>query len=535
MAQSHAKKNRVAGDKRVALPERRTAVAYARVSSKDQEREGFSIPAQQRLLQLYAEQNNIDIIEEYVDIESAKSTGRTNYVRMVSWLKRNHKTCNMILVEKTDRLYRNIKDFVDLDAMDLVIHLVKEGTIFSKDARSTEKFMHGIRVLMAKNYIDNLSEESTKGMKEKARQGIWPTKSPLGYRNVEGSDGKKIMEIDPERAPIVQRLFEDAASGSYSLHALTERAREAGLRMKGTGGILRKASIHRILHNPLYTGEIHWHDEVHPGRHPPLVSRQLFDRVQDVLDGRNQNQREKERIHEFAFSGLIACGHCGCSLTAQIQKERYIYYHCTGHKGDCGEPYVREEVLSEQFLAGLESLHIDDAVMTLMRSSLRESQNDQATYHREAIERLEAECARLQKRIDQIYIDKLDGVIDTGFFERKSGEWREEQRAHRRAIMTHENANQSYIEEGIALLELGSDACGLFALRAALEQRELLDFVVSNSQWSSGKLTITWKQPFDILEELAEATKNKTPSEIASEGVSSRLVTPRGLEPLLSG
>lgn len=299
--------------------------------------------------------------------------------------------------------------------------------------------------------------------------------------------------------------------------------------------MLGKGAIHRILHNPLYTGEIHWHGAVYPGIHAPLISHALFERVQEVLEGRYQNQRDKERQNEFAFSGLIVCGHCGCALTAQIKKERYVYYHCTGYKGDCGERYVREEVLSEHFTEALRGLHIDDSVMALMRTSLRESQADQARYHLEAITRLEAECARLHKRIDQAYIDKLDGVIDSIFFERKSGEWREEQRAHRRAIMNHENANQSYIEEGIALLELGSQAADLFAQQAPMDQRKLLDFMVSNSQWSSGHLKIEWKQPFDILEEFVQAIKEEPPSEINSEGGPSRLVTPRGLEPLLPG
>jgi len=71
--------------------------------------------------------------------------------------------------------------------------------------------------------------------------------------------------------------------------------------------------------------------------------------VQDTLDDRNRNQRGKTRLHEFAFASLMTCAHCGCSLSGQIQKERYIYYHCTGFKGDCGEPYVREKAIAEHF------------------------------------------------------------------------------------------------------------------------------------------------------------------------------------------
>jgi site-specific DNA recombinase len=80
--------------------------------------------------------------------------------------------------------------------------------MLSRESRSSEKFMHGIKVLMAKNYIDNLSEEARKGMQEKAEQGIWPTKSPLGYRNITGPDGKKIIATDPAIAPLIANLYE---------------------------------------------------------------------------------------------------------------------------------------------------------------------------------------------------------------------------------------------------------------------------------------------------------------------------------------
>jgi len=100
--------------------------------------------------------------------------------------------------------------------MDLEIHFVKENVILSQTSRSSEKFMHGIKVLMAKNYIDNLSEETKKGMIEKAEQGIYPSVAPLGYLNVE-SNGKRSITPDPVLAPLIKQLFEWYATGNYSL------------------------------------------------------------------------------------------------------------------------------------------------------------------------------------------------------------------------------------------------------------------------------------------------------------------------------
>jgi DNA invertase Pin-like site-specific DNA recombinase len=141
------------------------AVVYARVSSKEQE-QGYSIPAQQELLRTYAAQQGMVIEQEFLDAETAKTTGRMGFMAMISYFKQ-HPGCRLTLVEKTDRLYRNFKDYLTIDGLDLKIHLVKENVILTKDSRSSEKFMHGIKVLMAKNYIDNLREEIQKGLRTK--------------------------------------------------------------------------------------------------------------------------------------------------------------------------------------------------------------------------------------------------------------------------------------------------------------------------------------------------------------------------------
>src|SRR5215467_6612569 len=190
---------------------KRKAAIYARVSSKEQEKEGFSIPAQLKLLTTYAAEKGFSVVQQYVDVETAKKTGRSGFTAMVEFFRAESKakiaanSCRLLLVEKTDRLYRNLKDWVTLDELDLEIHLAKENVVFSRDSRSSEKFIHGIKVLMAKNYIDNLSEETKKGMLEKAEQGIYPTVAPLGYRNIVGKDGKKAIEPDPATAPLVIR------------------------------------------------------------------------------------------------------------------------------------------------------------------------------------------------------------------------------------------------------------------------------------------------------------------------------------------
>src|SRR5712692_1801985 len=297
------------------------AVLYARVSSKDQEREGFSIPAQLKLLRQYARDQGLAIVQEFVDVETAKQTGRTGFGAMLAFLK-THTSCSTILVEKTDRLYRNIRDWITVDDLDLTVHFVKENAVVSKASRSSDKFMHGIKVLMAKNYVDNLSEEVKKGLREKAEQGHWPTVATVGYGNNRVTHR---IDVDPVRGPLLTTLFDLYASGQYSLKALTAKAHAVGLTHPRSGRRMMKAEMHRILQNPIYTGDFRWLGRLYRGSHAPLVSRERFVDVQAVLTRKPRARYPKQR---HAFMGLLTCARCGCTMTAEMKKGKYVYYHC---------------------------------------------------------------------------------------------------------------------------------------------------------------------------------------------------------------
>ena len=146
--------------------------------------------------------------------------------------------------------------------------------------------MHGIKVLMAKNYIDNLSEEARKGMREKAEQGLWPTFAPLGYRNVLAPNGKRVIEPDPELAPLIRGLFESYAHGTQSIKEAAQEARSAGLTFRKSGSRIPTSTVHKMLRTRLYMGEFDWNGRIYPGTHAPIVPRDLWDRVQATLDGR---------------------------------------------------------------------------------------------------------------------------------------------------------------------------------------------------------------------------------------------------------
>ncbi len=477
------------------------AVIYARVSSKEQEKEGFSIPAQLKLLNSYALENRLAIAKEFVDVETAKQAGRPAFSEMVAFLSKKTKTsnepCRALLVEKTDRLYRNIKDWVTIDELDLEIHFVKENVVLSPDSRSSEKFMHGIKVLMAKNYVDNLSEETRKGMLEKAEQGIYPSYAPLGYINVECS-GKRFIQPDPAFAPLIRKLFEWYSTGKYSLLELSRKASEEGLTYRNTRKKLPKSVVHKILRNPIYHGDFIWNGKRYSGTHEPIISREFFDRVQEVMTGKSGN-RSRQRKRQLAFQGLLSCGHCGCALTGEIKKNKYVYYHCTGHKGKCPEKYVREEELAGQFGEALRAVQLDNDVLEWVITALKESHRDEKQYHDEMIARLQEQYQKLQDRLDAMYVDKLDRRVSEDFFDRKSEEWKQEQTETLGKIERQKQANHNYLDEGVRILELAQKAVGLYEKQEMLEKRRLLDFVFSNSTWKHGELIPKYRKPFDML------------------------------------
>lgn len=488
----------------------REAVIYARVSSKDQEKEGFSIPAQLRLLQDYAATHGYTVVQEFVDVETAKRAGRTNFNRMLELLREPTNTCRTVLVEKTDRLYRNITDWVTLDGLKLEIHLVKEGAILSEESRSSEKFIHGIKVLMAKNYVDNLSEETKKGMYEKVRQGIWPGPAPLGYRNVRRDDGKNVIEVDFAVAPKVIRMFEIYAGGDASLNDLVKWSVREGLTSK-KGNKLHASTIHQILRNRLYIGEFIWHGELIIGDHHALVTRETWERVQDMLSGKALVSRSTQ-FREFAFAGLVLCAWCASEdksylLVPEQHKGKYTYYTCGECKRLGRQKYHREPDIEAAFLTQLQELWVEAAVLQVLRKALRESHAMVMEARDREVVRIEGELKKLQARMDKAYDDRLDGHLPEDQYLRRFAGWREEQDLLHRELRSHANADASTMEAGVALLELATTAVRLWEKQDATARRKILAFLSQNSTFGEEGLTVTWREPFDLLAEITATRK----------------------------
>jgi len=481
-------------------------VLYARVSSKDQEREGYSIPAQTRSLRDYAAQHGLAIVEEFVEVETAKRSGRTAFTAMVEYLKKHHATCGTILVEKTDRLYRNLKDWTILDDLGATIHLVKERRIIAPDSRSSDHLAHGFNVLMARNYILNLGEETRKGMTEKARGGAYPSYAPVGYRNVTGADGKRTIAPDPDTARVITEIFERFSQGRHSVKALVKEMNAEGVKLRGRS--LQSSVMHQILRKRLYTGDFDWDGVTYTGTHEPLVTTDCWIRVQELLDTRAKNRTRKVK-HDFAYTGLVHCGHCGCLLVGELKKGRYIYYHCTGNRGKCPEPYTRAEILCNQFANLLNELVIPPAILDWLADAVLSSDRTEQAARGETVKKLQARHEQIEARYEAMYMDKLDGRITEEFFDKTAVTLRREQDGLVRKIQGIQKAALAPIDDAIDMLRLTSRASELFLQQPPVEQRRLLQTIVEKATWKDGLLQTGLFEPFEILRHSNQETHRK--------------------------
>ncbi len=329
------------------------AVSYLRVSTREQAEkggtdEGFSIPAQREATRRKAEQLGAGIVEEFVDAgASAKSSDRPELMRMIQYVKANKVA--YCIVHKVDRLARNRAD-------DVSIHLALQqcGVMLVSASENIDEtpsgmLLHGIMSTIAEFYSRNLATEVAKGMNQKAIGGGTNGRAPIGYLNVRKRDelGREVrtIELDPERAPMIEWAFKAYASGNWSVSQLHDELTSRGLRSlptpKRPAKPLAVSTIHRLLTNPYYKGDVIYRGTRYKGNHPALVPAEVWYQVQSVLTA-HQCAVEATQVHGHYLKGTIHCGQCGSRLIVSNAKNRhgnvYCYFVCSGRhskRTDC--------------------------------------------------------------------------------------------------------------------------------------------------------------------------------------------------------
>lgn len=484
------------------------AVLLARVSSKEQQDSGYSLPAQEKLLTEYAKKRGFNIVKIFAISESASGhKQRQIFNQMVEFVKK--RGIKIIICEKADRLTRNFKDMVMIDEWleadeERQVHLVKDSLILHRDSRSQEKLNWGIRILFAKNYIDNLSEEVKKGQKEKIAEGGYPSMSKLGYKTI-GEQGKRIHVLDEDKSPLVKKAFELAATGNYSLQKLVGAMYETGLRSIYNNKVV-KSTLARMLSDVFYIGKFKWLGEIHKGSHPALITPELFSRVQAVVHRKGTPKYSK---HSFLFKGLIACGFCGGQVSWETKRNGHIYGHCNHYRKCPRKPWDKEKYVEDQLLDGFKKLELKNSrLVDWIRRALKESHGDEIVYHQASAKELQARHDQLQRRLDTIYEDKLDGKVDKDFYDRKFKQYTEEKEHLFEQLQKHSQASDRHLQLGENIYELSQRAKAIY-LKGSIEQRRrLINLMFRDLKLKDGVLKFEYTKTFELLAQAVGATND---------------------------
>jgi DNA repair exonuclease SbcCD ATPase subunit len=269
---------------------------------------------------------------------------------------------------------------------------------------------------------------------------------------------------------------------------------------------VHKSLVHQILRKRLYSGDFDWDGTTYHGTHAPLVTKEVWERVQELLDAKT---RRKRMTHDFTYSGIINCGHCGCSMVAELKKGQYVYYHCTNGKNtNCPEPYTREERLTKDLTAALHELVVPKPITDWLRAALQQTDTTQTRAREQALQQATTEYERINARIDAMYMDKLDGRITTAFYDEKASAWRQEQTALQQRINELRLTTQNY-NDAINNIENTSALCKAFPEQPAAEQRRLLKLLLEKATWKHGELETTLRPSFQKLRVSNHATTTK--------------------------
>ncbi|MFA5080046.1 MAG: recombinase family protein [Candidatus Paceibacterota bacterium] len=345
---------------------------YARKSTESDELQALSIESQVKEMLVIAEREKLEIVDIRRESHSAKDSGQRPIFKEILEDIRNEKV-NGILTWAPDRLSRNAGDLgslVDLMDQKLLLGIRTFGQTFTNSPN--EKFLLMILCSQAKLENDNKSINVKRGLRTRCEMGLRPGQPPVGYLGEKHADKKCQVIPDPERSPIIKKIFEKVAyekwSGrkiynwlKYDIHFKS---------IKGKTG-LTLGNVYLILENPFYYGVFEYpvkSGNWYTGKHEPIITKELFDLVQEQV----KSQVIKSEGKEFAFTRLMTCGLCGSGISADEKFKklkngtvnRHVYYSCTKSKDkDCKCGYINEEELLKQFEQLLDKIDLDEIGM----------------------------------------------------------------------------------------------------------------------------------------------------------------------------
>ncbi len=466
---------------------------YARKSTDEPDRQILSIEAQITELRECAEREHLEIVREFVESQTAKEPGRPVFNQMLSLAEKG--VADGILAWHPDRLARNSVDG------GRIIYLVDTGTLASLkfptfwfDPTPQGKFMLNIAFGQSKYYIDNLSENVKRGLRQKVRRGECPGAAPTGYLN---DKANHTMVRDPERFALVRSMFQLYATREYSLKDLRDKVAALGL-VSRKGKPLTISNIHRLLQNPFYYGGLRFKGELHQGAHEPAIAKKLFDTVQAVLAEKSRPKTRGEK--HYHFRGVLKCGECGCAITAETQKGHH-YYRCTKKKGVCSQPYVREELLASQVSAILQKVSLPSDWADKMLAQLEQDETSTAQSDALFAQNLKDEVRACEEKLDVLLDAHLEKTITVEEYTAKKNKILARKIEVNQKLGDFERKGNRWLERTKALI-LSAHQAKKVAVGENLDEKHLfLKKVGSNPLLAGQSVAVSFRKEWKLLAE----------------------------------
>ncbi len=422
---------------------------YARKSTDVEDKQILSIEAQITELRAFAKRESLNVIEEFIEKQSAKIPGRPVFNKMLAKIEKGE--AKGIVCWHPDRLARNSVDggtiIYFLDCGHLA--MLKFPTFWS-DNTSQGKFMLNIAFGQSKYYVDSLAENVRRGLRQKVRRGEYPSIAPVGYLN---NVRTKTIIVDKKKSKIIKQAFELYAKNESRLEDISNFLAKRGILTKG-GKRIHRDRISFILSNPFYYGHFKYAGEIHEGTHQPVISKKIFDKVQEVMKQRGRPQKLKKEPQ--VFCGLLKCGTCGMMITGEykVKKQKngnvheYVYYHCTKkHKTiKCLEPCIRQEVLDKQLSSLLQKFSLPKDWAEEMRKRLEKDKKKTAQSFVVFVQENREKIRNLQSKLQRLLDSYLEQDIERETYLTKKAEMMSEKKSLEEQIITLEQKQTGWIE-----------------------------------------------------------------------------------------
>jgi len=382
------------------------------------------------------------------------------------------------------------------------LHLVKDSLILHKHSRSQEKLNLDMRVVFAKNYVDNLSEEVKKGQKAKIENGWCPQgNAPLGYKS-ERMDGKSIHVVDRDTSHYIVKMFELFQTGEYSVNKLSDKMYEIGLRSKN-GNKVKGNDIHRHLTKVFYTGCFKWNGHVYQGNHEPLVSESLFQDVQKLL---KRKRPPKYRKHDFLFKSMIACKECESSITWETHKG-INYGHCTHYKPCTQKTWVKDGNVEEQVKHALKLLQIkNERLRAWIYRGLCEKHKLDEQFNTKLVENLKQSISKLKNRMNTLIDMRADGEVTKEKYLEKQQEAKKELNVLEEKLLKFTKGDDKQKELKLKIFQTSQDAKKKYTKLSPEKKRSLLNDIYETITLDEGHLEHTHTERYSLLQKAITIT-----------------------------